>query len=212
MKRLKKISEQIKENIDQFIEAAENNKSPLEKTMVDMKRRIMEAKELVATAIAEEQRLKQAYHETVETAQVWGEKANTASQDGHTESVKEAQQREQQHLQRANDLERQIQVQEATVADLKTALHEFYQQFRDASKRIEMLSQRQKQAETRAEFYKLLAEFVLPDENIEFQQAEQELKEIEAKAKMWEERNRRATAQKETSEDDTNLDEALEAL
>ena len=208
MKRLKQISEQIKENIDQFIAAAENNKSPLEKTIVDMKRRIAEAKELVATAIAEEQRLKQAYHEAVETAQVWREKVNATSQDGHTKSVKEAQL----HLQRVNDLERQIHAQEAVVADLKTALYEFYQQFRDAAKRAETLSQRQKQAETRAEFYKLLAEFDLSEDNVAFQQAEQELKETETEAEMWEQRNRRAAAQTETIEDNLDIDETLAAL
>lgn len=211
MKKLKQIPEQIKENIDQFIAAAENNKSPLEeieKTIVDMKKRIAEAKELVATAIAEEQRLRQAYHEAAETAQVWHEKVDATLQEGQTKSVKDAQQ----HLQRAHDLERQIHVQEAVVADLKTALYEFYQQFRDASKRVETLSQRQKQAETRAEFYKLLAEFDLPDDNSTFQQAEQKLKETEAEAKMWEERNRRAASQTETPEKDSDLDQALAAL
>ena len=208
MKRLKQISEQIKENIDQFIAAAESNQSLLGKTIADMKKRIAEAKELVATAIAEEQRLKQAYHEAVETARVWREKADATSQDEHTKNVKEAQQ----HLQRANDLERQIHAQEAVVADLKTALYEFYQQFRDAAKRAETLSQRQKRAETRAEFYKLLAEFDLSNDNVAFQQAEQELKEAEAKAEIWEQRNRRATVQTETTEDNLNIDEALAAL
>jgi phage shock protein A len=212
MKSLKQISEQIKENIDQFIEAAENNKSPLEKTIADMKKRIAAAKGLVATAIAEVQRLKRAYQETVNTAEMWDKKADAASQDGDAERATAAQQRKQQHLQRANDLERQIHAQEAVVADLKTALHEFYLQFRDASKRIETLSQRQKQAETRAEFYKLLAEFDLPDDNVVFQQAEQELKEKETEAKMWEKRNRRTKVQTETSEEDSDLDAALAAL
>ncbi len=212
MKRLKQISEQIKENIDQFIDAAENNKSPVEKTIADMKKRIAEAKELVSTAIAEVQRLKRVYLETVNTAEMWDKKADAASQDGDAERSTAAQQRKQQHLQRANDLEQQIHVQEGIVADLKTALHEFYQQFRDASKRIETLSQRQKQAQTRAEFYKLLAEFDLPDDNSAFQQAEQKLKETEAKAKMWEERSLRTKLQTETSEEDSDLDAALAAL
>lgn len=212
MKRLKQISAQIKENIDQFVEAAENNKSPLEKTIVDMKRRIAEAKELVAAAIAEEQRLKQAYQEAVDEAKMWRKKVDAALHSNNKERANEIQQREQQYLQQANDLKQQIHAQEAVVADLKTALYEFYQQFRDAVKRVETLSQRQKQAETRAEFYKLLAEFDLPDDNIVFQQAEQELKKTEAKAEMWEERTRRATDQMEIPEKDSDLDETLAAL
>ena len=113
MKRLKQISEQIKEGINQFIDTAENNESLLDKTIADMKRRITEAKDLVATAIAELQRLKRAYQEAVEASQMWGEKADIASQKCDTESAKEAQQREQQYLQRANDLDQQIHAQEA---------------------------------------------------------------------------------------------------
>ena len=98
------------------------------------------------------------------------------------------------------------------LANLKTALHEFYHQFRNAAKRTETLSQRQKQAEALTEFYKLLAEFDLPDENIAFQQAEQKLKETEAEAKMWEERNRRTQVETETSAEESELDAALAAL
>ena len=212
MKRLKQIAEQLKESIDQFIEEAENSKSPLEKTIVDMKKRIVEAKKIAATAIAEAQILKRTYQEAVDTAKMWSEKAEDASQSGNTERLTEAQKGKQQHLQRANELERQIHAQEAVVADIKTALKEFYQQFRNAVERAETLSQRQKQAETLAEFYKLLAEFNLPDDNVVFQQAEQELEKTEAEAKMWEERNRRATVQAETPKDNVNLDEALAAL
>ena len=212
MKKLKQISEQIKENIDQFIEAAENNKTPLEKTINDMKKRIVEAKELVATAIAELQRLKRTHQEAVNTAGIWGKKADAALHNSNKKRATEARQCEQQYLQRANDLEQQIHAQEAVVVDLKTALIEFHQQFRNTAERAETLSQRQKQAETLAEFYKLLAEFDLPDENIVFQQAEQELKETEAKAKMWEKRNRRTQVKTETPAEESELDAALAAL
>ncbi len=212
MKKLKQISEQIKENIDQFIEAAENNKTPLEKTIVDMKKRIVEAKELVATAIAELQRLKRTHQEAVNTAGIWAKKVDAALHNSNKKRATEARLCEQQYLQRTNDLEQQIHAQEAVVADLKTALSEFYQQFRNTVERAETLSQRQKQAETLAEFYKLLAEFDLSDENIVFRQAEQELKETEAKAKMWEARNRRTQVKTETLTEESELDAALAAL
>lgn len=212
MKRLKQISEQIKENINQFIEAADNNESPLDKTIVDMKERIAEAKELISTEIATLSSLRHAYQEAADKVKVWDEKEAAALQDDNTEHANEAQQRKQQHLQRANDLEQQIQTQEAVVDDFKTALKEFYQQFRNASEQIKTLSQRQKQAETRAAFYKLLAEFELPDANIAFQQAEQVLKNTEAEAKMWEKRNRRTTVQSEPAKKDSDLDEALATL
>ena len=59
MKTLKEISEQIRENIVQFVEEAEGGESALDKIVIDLKKRIAAAKDLVAGAIAEEKRLKQ---------------------------------------------------------------------------------------------------------------------------------------------------------
>ena len=55
MKGLKEISEQMQEGITQFIEAADGSKSIVDKAILDMKKRLAAAKDLVATAIAEEQ-------------------------------------------------------------------------------------------------------------------------------------------------------------
>ena len=72
MKRIKEISEQVRENISQFLEAVDGAESSLDKAIVDMKERLAEAKELVATAIAEEQRLNRAYQEAIATAKGMG--------------------------------------------------------------------------------------------------------------------------------------------
>ena len=154
-----------------------------------MKKRLAKAKELVATAIAELQRLKQAYQESVAAVEMWGEKVDAALNDNDAEGATEARNRKQQNQQHANDLEKQMLAQQNVVDGLKTTLLEFYRQFQDASKRATTLVHRQKQAETRAEFYKLLAEFDLPD-NITFEQAEQKLKAAEDRAEKWEQRNR----------------------
>ena len=66
-----KISEQIRENVDQFLEVVEGAESLLDKAIVDMKARLDEAKDLVATAIAAEEMLKRAYQEAVDTANMW---------------------------------------------------------------------------------------------------------------------------------------------
>ena len=136
MKKLTEISEQIRESIIQFIEAAEGTESTLNKTVVDMKKRIAAAKELVAAAIAEEQRLKQAYQEATDTAEIWAKKADTALQNRDIAAVREAQQNKQQQTQRANDYEHQIHVQQAVVSSLRTVLNEFYQQFQTHSNRL----------------------------------------------------------------------------
>ena len=211
MKRIKEISEQVRENISQFLEAVDGAESSLDKAIVDMKERLAEAKELVATAIAEEQRLKHAYQEAIASAKVCGEKADAALQNRDMARVKEARQRKQQQLDIADGYKCQIVAQEAVVVSLKTALHEFYQQFQNAAVRAETLSHRQKQAETRAELHRLIA---AAENTIStaFEQAEQKLKTAEEKAEIWRNRERSDATEVEKNVNDSDLDQALAEL
>lgn len=211
MRTFKEISEQIQKNINQFLESVDGAESRLEQTVVDMKTRLNKAKDLVATAIAEEQRLKRAYQEAIDTADMWGEKADAALQNRDIARASEAQQRKRHHLNVADDYKRQIAAQTTVVTSLKTALHEFYQQFQSAAGHAEDLSHRQKQAETRAGLYKLIvaAEKTI---SIALTQAEQKLKTTEEKAEIWENRNRRDAADVKRNGDDSKLDQTLEEL
>ena len=211
MKRIKEISEQVRENISQFLEAVDGAESSLDKAIVDMKERLAEAKELVATAIAEEQKLKRAYQEAVATAQVWGERADAALQNRDMARVKDARQRKQQQLDIADTYKRQLVVQETVVVSLKTVLHEFYQQFQNAVMRAETLSHHQKQAETRAELYKLIAAAEHTISNA-FEHAEQKLKTVEEKAEISGNRERSDATEVKKNVNDSDLDQALAEL
>lgn len=211
MKRLKEISEQIRKNINQFLEAVDGAESLLDKAIVDMKMRLDEAKDLVAIVIVEEERLKRAYQEAVDTANMWGEKANAALQNQDTARASEAQRRRQHHLNLADGYKRQIAAQTAVVKTLKTALHEFYQQFKSAARHAENLSHRQKQAGTRSELYELIATAEKAISTA-LAQSEQKLKTAEEKAEIWENRNRRDAADLKKRADDSNLDRVLAEL
>ena len=211
MKRLKEISEQIRKNINQFLETVDGAESLLDKAIVDMKVRLDEAKDLVAIVIAEEERLKRAYQEAVDTANMWGEKANAALQNQDTARASEAQRRRQHHLNLADGYKRQIAAQTAVVKTLKTALHEFYQQFKSAARHAENLSHRQKQAGARSELYKLIATAEKAISTA-LAQSEQKLKTAEEKAEIWENRNRRDATDLKKRADDSNLDRVLAEL
>lgn len=212
MRGLKEISEQIREGLTQFIEAADGSESLIDKAILDMKKRLAAAKDLIATAIAEEQRLKRAYQDAIDTAETWGKRADDALQREDHVRASEAQQHKQQYQYLADDYKRQLDAQEAVVVRLKTALHEFYHQFQDAVKRAETLCQRQKQADTRAKLYKLLFDEIGNDVSKVFKQAEQKLKTTEAEAKMWEDKSCQTTTETETTGDNFNLDQALADL
>ena len=139
---------------------------------------------------------------------MWGEKADTALQNRDIALASEAQQRKRHHLNVADGYKHQIAAQTTVVTSLKTALHEFYQQFQSAAGHAETLSHRQKQAETRAGLSKLIA---VAESAIStaLAQAEQKLKTTEEKAEIWENRNRR---DKKKNTDNSNLDQTLAAL
>ena len=212
MKGLKEISEQIRDGITQFLEAADGSESLVDKTILNMKKRLAEAEDLIAAAIAETQRLRRTYQEAIDTAEIWGKKADDALQKGDHVRASEAQQHKQQHLLLADDYKRQIDDQEAVVVRLKTALHEFYHQFQDAVKRAETLCQRQKQADTRAKLYKLLFDEIGNDVSKVFKQAERKLKTTEAEAEMSEGKSPLTSTEAETTGDNFNLDQALADL
>ena len=210
MKKLKQLSDKIKENIDLLIESETEKKSTLSHVIVDMKNRILVAKGLIGTAIAEIERLKLAYKNAIDTEEKWRKIVD--SNPIENEKTTEARQYLQQQQQLVNYLEKQIQLQETLVTELKTKLTSYHRQFKGASKRVEQLSQQQKQAELRAEFYQLLAESDQFADTVAFEQAELELKEAEAKAKMWEERNQQTEEKTADIEDKFDVDQALAAL
>lgn len=216
MKKLKQISEQIKENITQFIEDAEMSEPVLEKTIEDMKQQIQKAKKLVATAIADEQKLKRAYREAIDAANRCENRVDILLQNNDDQEANELQQQSKKYLQLAHDLEQRILAQETVVAQLKTDLLEVYHRCNNTSNQVETLIQDQKHAKTRAEFYKVLAELEGIELDIDInqvvQKAEKIAKKAESEAKMWEQRNQRNILPTETTQEDFNVDEALAVL
>ncbi len=212
MKRIKQISEQIRENIDRFFVEAADNRFAIDKVITDMRQRISEAKNLVAEAVAEERRLAKAYHEAVVIAKRWGQNAEEALRNTDTELANVARQRQHRQENAANRYKDQLVAQQEIVIRSKTALKDFYERCQRVKNRAELLHQRQKQAETRVELYKALAEFNQYDEDAVLERAEQKLAATEATAAIWEERNRRTEPQTETTDTDFNLDEALAEL
>ena len=205
MNRIKQISEKIRERIDQFFEDLEDNETEIDKALSDMKNRIPEAIDLVATAIAEEKRLKHEYRELLRIEQISGGNISEDEVSANSGWKKE-------YLHKINELDRQIEEQEKVVTELKSDLFNFYQAYQNALVRAKTLSKRQKQAQTQAEFYRMLSEFSLPDHKIAFQQAENEVKKTEAKVKMLKQKNRKYRNKTKDNEDHFNIDDALDEL
>lgn len=212
VKEFRNISEQIQKRITQFLETVDGTESVLDKIILDMKKRLGEAKELVAVAMAEEQRLKHAYQEAVATAEMWRKREDKALVEGDADRARDARQRKQQQLDRAAEYKRQIEAQAAVVNRLKTALHEFYQQFQVSVQRAETLCERRKRAETRADLYKLMFDDIGDSVAKAFEEAARALKALELEAEVWESTTPEPTPEAKATRKSANVDKALAAL
>lgn len=180
MKNLKEIASQFREEVYTFLDIkTQVAKSGIAKTIDDMKARLAAGKELVAAAMAEEERLKRAYQEAVTAAKAWGDKADAALKKGQTALAREALQQQQKSRSHLARLHEQLETQKGVVVNLKATLQEYYRQFQNAVERSDFLQARQKQAATRVDFYQI---FNRNPEEAVFKEAEQQLKETEAQA------------------------------
>lgn len=180
MKNLKKMAAQFREELHAFLETeATLAKSGVEQTINDMKKRLATGKALVAEAMAEEERLKRACHEAIDTVKAWGEKADAALKNGQTALAREALRQQRKHSARLTRFQEELETQKAIVANAKATLQEFYQRFQNAVERAESLQTRQKQAATRVDFYKI---FNKKPDDAAFKAAEQRVKATEAQA------------------------------
>ena len=202
----------IKKNIDILIESETEKESTLEMKILDMKNRINIAKGIIANAIAEIEIMKPAYNNAINALENWQKIVDSAITDDDSEKADEARQKLHQHQERVNELEKQIQLQETVVSELKAILISYHRQFKAASERAESLTQQQKQAELRAEFYQLFADSDNSDDSHAFKQAEIRLKNTETEAELLKERKHNTTEKAEKNKEDFNVDEALAAL
>ena len=154
MKNLKEIAAQFREELHTFLDTETLLTKPgFQKTLDEMKAKIADGKELVAAAMAEEERLKRAYQEAVDAAKAWGEKADAAMKKGQTALAREALQHQRKSRSHLARLRQQLEAQKVVVVNLKATLQEYYRRFQDAVERAESLQTRQKQAATRVDFY-----------------------------------------------------------
>lgn len=212
MKKLRQLSEQIRENINNFIADAESNNSSIDKTVDIMKKQIQNAKEIVATAIADEQKLRRAYREAIEAEKRCENRISALKNKNNDQLVDEIQQQSRKYHQLGLDLEQRIYAQESFILDLKADLSEIYEQFRNTSKSAESLSHQNRQAKARAELQRVLDEFELLDPNTTLTEAEQQLKQYETEAGTWSDKAQQKGESRYSTENDFNIDEALADL
>lgn len=137
----------IKSNLNDLISSAENPEKMLNQIIVDMRDQLMKAKQEVASAIADEKRLRDQADSEYRLAQDWMAKAELAVKEGRDDLAKQALVRHTEHVAHAGQLEATWQGHQAETEKLKMSLRDLAEKIEEAKRKKNLLLARQRRAQ-----------------------------------------------------------------
>ncbi len=142
-----RLSTLLKSNINDLINSAEDPEKMLNQIIVDMRDQLAKAKQQVATAIADEKRLKDQTDNELRMAQDWEQKAILALQQGREDLAKQALVRHTEHLEHGRQLEATWQAHREESEKLKNSLRDLNDKIEEAKRKKNLLVARQRRAQ-----------------------------------------------------------------
>jgi phage shock protein A len=142
-----RIATLFKSNINDLISRAENPEKMLDQIVVDMKSDLAKAKQQVASAIADEKRLKDQAENELKQSQDWEQKAMLAIKEGRDDLAKQALVRHNEHLTHAQTLQATWQAHALETEKLKNSLRDLNDKIEEAKRKKNLLMARQRRAQ-----------------------------------------------------------------
>src|ERR687885_1946140 len=142
-----RLSTLIRSNINDLISSAENPEKMLNQILVDMRSQLAKAKQQVATAIADEKRLRDQADAEYRQAQDWEKRAMLAVQEGRDDLAKQALMRHAEHLSHGQQLEQTWEAHRLETEKLKNSLRDLNDKIEEAKRKKNLLVARQRRAQ-----------------------------------------------------------------
>ncbi|MCT4598602.1 MAG: PspA/IM30 family protein [Vallitalea sp.] len=152
-----RISTVFKSNVNDLISKAEDPEKMLNQLIIDMSEQYNKAKSSVASAIADEKKLKKALDEELAKAAEWGKKAELAVNSGDDALALKALNRKREYDQLAEQYNQQWQAQKASSDSLKASLRELSNKIEEAKRKKGLLIARTKRAEAQKSIQKTMS-------------------------------------------------------
>lgn len=137
----------LKSNINDLISRAENPEKVLNQLITDMRSQLAKAKQEVASAIADEKKLKAQVEKEKKQAEEWQRRAMLGVQQGRDDLAKQALMRHNEYLQAAQALHETWVRHKAETESLKASLRTLNDKIEEAKRKKNLLIARQKRAE-----------------------------------------------------------------
>src|SRR5688572_21679044 len=142
-----RLSSLLRSNINDLISSAENPEKMLNQIIVDMRSQLVRAKQQVASAIADEKRLRDQADGEFKQAEDWERRAMLAIQEGRDDLAKQALVREGEHRGHAQALEQTWAAHNAETEKLKNSLRDLNDKIEEAKRKKNLLIARQRRAQ-----------------------------------------------------------------
>jgi phage shock protein A len=137
----------LKSNINDLISRAEDPEKMLTQILADMRGQLVKAKQQVASAIADEKRLRDQADAEYKQAQDWERRAMLAVQEGRDDMAKQALVRQGEHLSHGQQLEQTWEAHRLETEKLKNSLRDLNDKIEEAKRKKNLLIARQRRAQ-----------------------------------------------------------------
>lgn len=142
-----RLSTLLRSNINDLISRAEDPEKMLSQILVDMRSQLAKAKQQVASAIADEKRLRDQADAEIKQAQDWEKRAMLAIQENRDDLAKQALVRHGEHLSHGQQLEQTWELHRLETEKLKNSLRDLNDKIEEAKRKKNLLVARQRRAQ-----------------------------------------------------------------
>src|SRR5947209_6315209 len=142
-----RLSTLLRSNINDLISRSEDPEKMLNQILVDMRSQLAKAKQQVATAIADEKRLRDQADGEYRQSQDWEKRAMLALQENREDLAKQALVRQSEHMTHAQQLEQTWETHRLETEKLKNSLRDLNDKIEEAKRKKNLLVARQRRAQ-----------------------------------------------------------------
>lgn len=172
----------FKANVNDALTKAEDPEKVLNQITIEMNEQLVDTKQKVAAAIADEKRLQRQYQETAEQAKGWEEKATIAVEKERDDLAREALARRNEAQQLVDEYKIQWDKQRQAVDQLKEHLRALELKIGEAGRKKQLLIARQKRANAQKQIHETMAGMKDSGAFDTFDRMEQKVGDMEARA------------------------------
>ncbi|HSH45567.1 MAG TPA: PspA/IM30 family protein [Longimicrobiales bacterium] len=177
-----KLSLLLRSNINDAIARAENPEKVLTQLIADMREQLSRAKQEVAVAIADEQKLRSQVEEEARQAADWEKRAMLAVREGRDDLAKQALVRQQEHADRAAALEQTWRRQAQETEKVKASLRDLNDKIEEAKRKKNLLVAKQKRAQAQRRIHQTMSGMSDKSAFEAFERVAEKIEESERKA------------------------------